>query len=179
MASLMETLIDILQREAVEYENLLGLSVRKTPVIVAGNLDELAKITDEEQIVVSRINHIDVEVQSALKDIANVINKDVKTIKIKDLIRMLDKRPTEQQKLAREYDRLKDAAEKVAQINERNKELINDALEMVQFDLNILQAMKSAPETANYDKGAYNTGSSIGLGQGGFDAKQYSFLVMR
>lgn len=45
MASLMENLIEVLDRESSEYENLLGLSMKKTPVIVAGNMEELAKVT--------------------------------------------------------------------------------------------------------------------------------------
>ena len=53
MASLMENLIEVLDSESREYENLLELSTQKTPVIISGNLEELAKITDEEQNVVS------------------------------------------------------------------------------------------------------------------------------
>ena len=37
MASLMENLIEVLDLESAEYEDLLGLSTRKTSVIVAGN----------------------------------------------------------------------------------------------------------------------------------------------
>ena len=59
MASLMENLIEVLDLESQEYENLLGLSEKKTPVIISGELDELAKITDEEQIVVGKINRLE------------------------------------------------------------------------------------------------------------------------
>ena len=45
-------------------------------------------------------------------------------------------------------------------------------LEMVEFEMNLLQAMKAAPETANYNRGAYNTGNTMGVTPGGFDAKQ-------
>ena len=75
MASLMENLIDVLERENTEYANLLALSLRKTPVIVSEDLKELAKITDEEQIIVSRINHLDTERNETINDIANVLNK--------------------------------------------------------------------------------------------------------
>ena len=40
MASLIENLISVLEGEAAEYDKLLELSTRKTPVIVAGNLEE-------------------------------------------------------------------------------------------------------------------------------------------
>ena len=46
-----ENLIEVLDLESREYENLLELSTKKTPVIVAGELEQLAKITDEEQTV--------------------------------------------------------------------------------------------------------------------------------
>ena len=166
MASLIENLISVLEGEAAEYDKLLELSTRKTPVIVAGNLEELAKITDEEQIVVGRIGRLDAKRQEVFADIANVINKDVKTLKLSE------QRPEEQQKLAKVHDKLKTAVHEVQKVNGQNRTLIQNALEMVEFDMNMLQSMKTAPETANYNKGAYNTGAHMGVGAKGFDAKQ-------
>lgn len=172
MASLMEVLIDVLEKESQEYEKLLTLSMKKTPVIVSEDLAELARITDEEQIIVSRINHLDHQRNEAVNDIANVLNKDVDNLKIVDLIRMLAARPEEQEKLAAVFDKLQDNVRGVKRINEQNRELIQDALELVQFNMNVLQAMNKAPETANYNKGAYNTGDMIGASHKAFDAKQ-------
>lgn len=146
--------------------------MKKTPVLVSGDLDELAKITDEEQIVVSKINRLEQRRQETFTDVANVINKDVKTLMLGDLVEMLSSRPVEQQKLAKVHDRLKSAVYEVKRVNEQNRELIENALEMVEFDMNILQAMKAAPETANYNKGAYNAGTYMGPGTGAFDARQ-------
>ena len=172
MASLMENLIEVLDLESTEYENLLGLSMKKTPVIVAGAMEELAKITDEEQNVVSKISRLEQRREEVFADIANVINKDVKTLKLSDLIEMLASRPEEQQKLARVHDKLSSAVHEVKRVNEQNRILIENALKMVEFDMNMLQAMKNAPETANYNKGAYNTGTHMGVDGSGFDARQ-------
>ena len=172
MASLMENLIDVLEKESTEYENLLKLSTQKTPVIVSEDLEKLAKITDEEQLIVSRINHLDTIRTEAVNDIANVLNKDVTKLKIRDLIKMLGSRPEEQRKLAEVFDKLEANVRGVARANEQNRELVQSALEMVKFNMNILQAVKTAPETANYNRGAYNTGDVIGLTQKSFDAKQ-------
>ena len=172
MASLMEVLIDVLEKENQEYEQLLALSMRKTPVIVSEDLDELSKITDEEQIIVSRINHLDAQRNEAINDIANVLNKDVDQLKIVDLIKMLAARPEEQTKLAAVFDKLQENVRNVKRSNEQNRELIEQALELVQFNMNVLQAMNKAPETANYNKGAYNTGDMIGMSNQGVDAKQ-------
>jgi flagellar biosynthesis/type III secretory pathway chaperone len=168
----METLIEVLEKESLEYENLLTLSMKKTTVIVSENLEELAKITDEEQIIVSRINHLDTQRSEAIDDIANVLNKDVATLKIVDLIKMLAARPEEQAKLADVFDRLQANVRGVKRVNEQNRELLESALEMVQFNMNVLQSMSKAPETANYNKGAYNTGDMIGMSTKAFDAKQ-------
>ena len=106
------------------------------------------------------------------QDIANVLNKDVTKLKIADLIKMLGQRPEEQQKLAAASDALQSVVKSVARVNGQNRELIQNALEMVQFNMNLIQAMKAAPETANYNRGAYNTGDIIGMERKSFDAKQ-------
>ncbi len=172
MASLMEVLIDVLEKESQEYEKLLALSMRKTPVIVSEDLDELSKITDDEQIIVSRINHLDTQRTEAIGDIANVLNKDVAKLKIVDLIKMLAARPEEQEKLAAVFDRLQENVRNVKRVNEQNRELLEQALELVKFNMNVLQSLNKAPETANYNKGAYNTGDVIGMSNKAFDAKQ-------
>ena len=165
VASLMESLIDVLEKESDEYKNLLNLSMQKTQVIVSEDLDE-------EQLIVSRINHLDTIRNEAVQDIANVLNKDVTKLKIADLIKMLGQRPEEQQKLAAAFDVLQTNVKNVARINEQNRELIQNALEMVQFHMNLIQSMKAAPETANYNRGACSTGDIIGIERKSFDAKQ-------
>ncbi len=172
MASLMEVLIDVLEQENQEYEKLLSLSMRKTSVIVSEDLTELTRITDEEQIIVGRINRLDHQRNEAVNDIADVLNKDVDKLKIVDLIRMLSARPEEQEKLAIVFDKLRESVRSVKRVNEQNRELIKDALELIQFDMNVLQAMNKAPESANYNRGAYNTGDVIGTSHMTFDAKQ-------
>jgi len=172
VASLVENLIDVLNKENSEYKILLDLSLQKTAIIVRGDHQELTKITDEEQRVVSRMNLLSLQRQETMKDIANVLNKDVEQLKLKGLIELLSQRPKEQQMLAKAFDGLSDTVHHVARVNDQNRELLKNALEMVEFDMNLFQSMKMAPETANYNKGAYNTGSVMGVPAGGFDAKQ-------
>ena len=61
---------------------------------------------------------------------------------------------------------------KIAMANDQNGELLKNSIEMVQFELNLLQSMKAAPETANYSRGGYGTGDTMGYSRRGFDAKQ-------
>ncbi len=172
MASLMENLIDVLRKECSEYEELLELSQKKTPIIVSGNLENLQKITDEEQLVVSRIHNLEKKRTEVTADIANVLNKDVNNLKLSNLIEMLAARPAEQKVLAEVHDRLKLAVKGLKRANEQNAGLLGNALEMVEFELNLLHAAKTAPATANYNRGAYNAGDTMGVVAHGFDAKQ-------
>ena len=89
MASLMENLIDVLDRESTEYEALLQLSQRKTPIIAGGDLAELQKITDEEQELVSRIHNLDKQRAGVTADIADVLNRDVNDLKLPNLITVI------------------------------------------------------------------------------------------
>lgn len=172
MASLMEDFMDILDKENSEYQILLELSKKKTPVIIKGDVQELQKITDEEQIVVDRVSHLDRKREETLNDIANVINKDVETLKIPVLIKLLQSRPKEARQLSEIHDALKETLGELVRINDQNRELIKQSLEMVEFDLNLVQAMRQAPVTGNYDRGAYNAGNVMGPENAGFDAKQ-------
>ena len=172
MASLMENLIMVLQDESTEYKKLLELSMRKTPIIVNGDLESLQRITDEEQQIVAKINHLDKKREEVTKDIANVLNKDVKKLKLTDIVDLMAQRPVEQKQLAQAHDELKETIGKMAQVNEQNRDLIQKSLEMVKFDLTLIHSLKSAPQTANYTRGAYSSGTIMGVGRGGFDAKQ-------
>lgn len=171
MASLIENLIDVLEKESSEYEELLTLSLKKTPIIVSGNLENLQKITDEEQLVVSRLNNLDKKRSEITDDIANVLNRDVSTLKLANLVKMMESRPTEQRALAESHDRLQNAVRELQRVNEQNRELLENALEMVEFELNLIHAAKAAPETANYNRSAYNSGDVMGVNRG-FDTRQ-------
>lgn len=168
----MENLIDVLDSENNEYEKLIVLAERKTPVIVAGNIDDLGKITEDEQEIVGTIQGIEKQRNKILADIANVVNRDVKTLKLIDLIQMLDKMPDQQEMLKGVQKRLRATIDSLKAANDKNQMLLADKLDMVDFNLNMIRAMKSAPQTANYTKDAYTNGQSLGIFHGGFDAKQ-------
>ncbi|MBQ7615468.1 MAG: flagellar protein FlgN [Butyrivibrio sp.] len=168
----MENLVDVLDKECTMYEKLLGLSSRKTTIIIKGDLKALAEITDEEQYVISDIQGLEKQRVTAMTDIANVLNMDVNSLKLTDLIQVLDKRPVDQRNLALQRDKLVTVAGNVRRVNGQNQELLKSSIEMVQFEMNIIQAAKSAPQTANYSRAAGTTGECLGYTSGGFDAKQ-------
>ena len=172
MASLLENLIDVLDRENVQYEKLIVLAESKTPVIVAGDIENLGKITEDEQEIVGIIQGMEKQRDKFLADIANVVNRDVETLKLIDLIQMLESMPDQQRKLEDVQGNLRKTIDQLRELNGKNQLLISERLDMVNFNLDMIRAMKSAPQTANYSKDAYTNGQSLGILHGGFDAKQ-------
>ncbi len=172
MASLLENLIDVLDRENAAYERVAVLAESKTSAIVAGDIENLGKIMEEEQEIVGKIQGMEKQRDKFLADIANVVNRDVETLKLIDLIQMLDKMPDQQQKLEGVQKRLGATITSLREVNDKNQMLLMERLDMVDFNLNMIRAMKSAPQTANYTKNAYTNGQSLGIFHGGFDAKQ-------
>lgn len=171
MASLMDTLMDVLSEEEVIYRDLIKLSEEKTPAIIAGNIEKLNEIVEKEQPFIERITSLEKKREEVSNDIAVVLNMDVKTLNIKSMIKMLKGQPNEQKKLSEIHDRLSSTVKVMAAINGNNRALLEQSLEMVEFEMNLFQSMRKAPETANYGKDAYNTGDLL-INTSGFDAKQ-------
>lgn len=170
MASLMENLLTILETENSEYERLIELSQKKKQVIIDGNIPGLEEITDKEQNITGNIKNLENRRIEIMNDMAIVLSKDAKDLTLTNMIAFLNKQPHEQQRLQEIRDKLKETLRKMGEINQQNEMLLQQALEMVEFDLTLFKSMRQAPTTANYDKNAYNTGEI--LGGGGFDAHQ-------
>lgn len=168
MASLMENLLQVLEKENSEYESLVELSTQKRQIIIDGDIPGLEKITDREQDITSKIKNLENRREEILNDMAIVLSKDAKDLTLTNMIAFLHKQPQEQQKLKDMQAKLRDTLGRMADINRQNEGLLKHALEMTEFDLTLFRSMRQAPITANYDKHAYNTGDI--LGSGGFDS---------
>lgn len=172
MASLLETLIDVLDKENSEYQILLGLSQDKTDKIVKADLDGLQDIVGKEQKIIDRITLLEKQREESVADICNVLNIPKKDMKMDLLIKMLEKQPDDQRKLIEVHDKLKTTLGKMVKINDSNKAMLQESLDMVEFEINLARSSQMAPEVANYGKSANSTYGNMSYGTGGFDAKQ-------
>lgn len=168
MASLIEELIETLDNENTEYEALLELSTEKTSVIVKDNIEGLNEMIAKEQVHLDKIANLEKKRIEIVNDIAIVLNKDVNTLTVKGIISLLHGQDAEQQKLAGVHDRLKRTLKSVEAVNVMNKGLIEEALELINFNINYINGLSQIPETANYTKDAYNQ-AQVGIAT--FDRK--------
>lgn len=170
MASLMEELLEVLAEEETQYEALIELSGDKREAIIKADITKLGEITEKEQDAASVLLNLSTKRGRVLTDMATVLGKDPEQMTINKMIGYLENQPEEQEKLAKRRDRLLEVGTQMRTLNQQNEVLLKQALEMVEFDLTLLKSIRQAPETANYDKNAYNTGEI--LGGSAFDAKQ-------
>lgn len=170
MASLMEDLLEVLGKEEAEYQKLVAIAEEKRDAVIKGDIKLLDTVTVKEQDAASALLNLSNKRIQVLTDMATVLGKNPEEITITKMIGYLEKQPAEQEKLLKQRDRLLEVGTQMQLLNRQNEALLQQALELVEFDLTLLKSMRQAPETANYDKNAYNTGDI--LGSSGFDAKQ-------
>lgn len=170
MASLMEDLLEILHTEDEEYQKLIALSEKKTDALVSADVQHIQEIAQQEQDIVEVIQRCEKKCDEVIQDMGIVLGRNMEEITVAGLIDMLEKQPQEQIKLKKAYDKLLDTARLMKNCNEKNKILVEQALEMVEFDLTLFRSLRSAPETANYGRDA--TSASQIKDAGRFDQKQ-------
>ncbi len=171
MASLIDELIDIMQEEYEMYQQLIPIAEEKTQVIVKNDLSALQKITEMEQIAVDNLTALERKRDEIMVNIKTVINRKEKDLKLKTLIVLMEKQPREQRALSILHDHLSKVIRRLVEINHRNKSLIQQSLEMIEFNMNFIQSTRMSPGNNTYTKSAASWNAQA-LGTGMFDAKQ-------
>ena len=131
MASLMDDLLDVIEQEENHYRKLIGLSTDKKDAIIKGDIRRLEDITNEEQDVTSILKNLETKRSGVLADMADVLGQDAETLTVRKMIDLLEKQPNEQKKLSDLCDRLRHTLDEMSAVNEQNRVLLEQALEMV------------------------------------------------
>lgn len=171
MASLIEELIDVLEKEQGVYEELIPISEEKTLVIVENDVTSLQEITEKEHQIIGELNILENKRQEAMNNIEIVLGSKGKDLNLRKLVDLLERQPKEQKALAVLHDRLTDTIEKLVEVNNRNKGLIQQSLDMLEFNMNFIQSTRASQGSSTYNKGA-NSGDNNPMSTGMFDAKQ-------
>ena len=170
MASLMDDLTQVLENETVEYKKLVELSEGLKEALIESDVPSVERLTAAQEEVSNGIQSLETQRARVMNDIAVVLNKKPEELKVSMLEETLAGQPALQERLAAVRTELKQTMDELKQINRTNQALLRQSMELLEFDLNLFRSMRQAPETANYNKSAVNTGDL--LGSRGFDAKQ-------
>ncbi|MBR2045887.1 MAG: flagellar protein FlgN [Agathobacter sp.] len=170
MAGLVDELVSVLVEEEKLYTVLLECAEKKTQILVDADIPALEQLTAEEQVKSDELLALGNKQIQLLNDIKTVLGRKDERLTVTSLISYLGSQPQVQEKLTTAKNNLIDVATKVQIKNQQNEILLRQAIELTEFDITLFKSMRQAPETANYNKNAYNTGTL--LGGSGFDAKQ-------
>ncbi len=170
MASLIDELIQTLTKEEQIYNDLIPIAREKTNVIVNNDLENLQKITEKEQEAIDALTALEHKRMEVIQNIGVVINKDPKTLTLRKITEILKKQPKEQHELSVINDHLKQTIQTLVEINRHNKSLIDESLEIIEFNMNFIQSTRMSPGN-NYTKGAKQMDLYLPT-TGIFDAKQ-------
>jgi len=139
MAGMIDQLIDILGEQATRCEELLGLALEKKDVIVQNDIESLQKITNLENMVISQNNRLERQRESLAKDIAEVLGKRGQVMDIAALIEAMEGQP-QQEPLKEAGNRIRGILNDLKDANEMNQMLIKNALDYVEYSLNIVRS---------------------------------------
>jgi flagellar biosynthesis/type III secretory pathway chaperone len=171
MAGLIDELVNTMSQENDIYKELIPIADEKTRIIIKNDLDALQKITEKEQLTIEKINALEKKREEVIVNIGTVLNRKPEELNMKALIKIMGKQPKEQERLGRIQDELAETLRRLVTINDRNKELINQSLEMIEFNMNLIQSTRMAPGVNNYTRAAGES-SIRQAGTGMFDARQ-------
>ena len=140
-------------------------------MLIQNDLKKLKQITAQEQLLVDKVGIIGHRREEIIKNIGVVLNKKPEELNLTTLAGLLDKQPQEKEALTAIHDSLRIIMRRLVEVNERNKELIEDSLEMIEFQMNFIQSTRMSPGNNNYNRNATNS-YTADYGGHGFDAKQ-------
>lgn len=171
MASLMEELVETLNREEQLYADLIPIQEDKLRAIVANDLAAIGRLSDEEQKLVDEVGVLETKRIRIANDIATVLGKPPGAMKLENMIDALKNQPKEQKILQELHDRLRRTISRLQDLNIRNKELLNQAMEMVEFNMNVIRSTRMSSGSSNYSSDAAEV-AGMAPQHGMFDAKQ-------
>ena len=168
LASLIQELMNILEEETGCYQTLLDMADNKRDVIIQGDVPSLQEITKKEQELAGFLLRLEKKRQENVMDICQVTNRKPEDMTIQKLIDLL--KGNEKNQLKETQEELLSVVEQLKSKNELNKKLIAQSLELLDFTMNAVQSMRSAPTSNNYQSRGTNYHDY--QGKNFFDAKQ-------
>ena len=163
MAGMITNLIEILNEQTERHTELLGLSIEEKDAIVQNDIETLQKLVNLKNIVISQNNKLEKKRLSLMSDIVEVLALKDKDIDIKALADLLEGKP-EQAELIEAGRKLRDVVIQLKEINDLNKDLLENALGFVEYSLNALRsAISPEPTSVPIGKPISNEGSSTGM----------------
>jgi flagellar biosynthesis/type III secretory pathway chaperone len=156
---MIDQLTDVMKQQTERHNELYGLSLEEKDAIIANDIESLQKLVNLKNMVISQNSRLEKQRISLVNDIAEVTGNKKDDLSLSDVIDILKDQPAEQEKLREAGNGLKESVEKLREVNELNKSLLESSIEFVEYSLNALRSTL-APEPPEYPTGMKQGGAS-------------------
>ena len=161
MAGLVSNLIEVLKGQMDLYQQIIALSVDKKEYIIKNDIENLRRIVSKENSLVPKALRGDKEREKIMKDICMVLNKKEEDMTLSYLVVLMENQP-EHEELKSVVEQIKHYAEEMKDVNESNKALVQNALEFIDYNINVIHS------TFSEAPAGYNPTLEENMGQKGF-----------
>jgi len=166
MAGMITQLVEIMQEQSERYNELLGLTLEEKDILVKNEVEELQKLTNLKNLVVTQNNRLEKKRIALVNDIAEVMGSNEKDIELAKLIEIIGDQP-ESAQLEEIGVTLRETLQKLKDANDLNRQLLESSIEYLEYSINMVRSSVN-PEPLEFPDRA-NRGGDV---YGSFDATQ-------
>lgn len=135
------------------YKELFNLAEKKTDVLIKGDVKILGEITEIEQDLIIKLGKLEEERYDIVSKIAKKHNIEVNEATTEFFMKLLSSE--EKEDFSAICDELKTVLPQINEKNQQNEKLIKNALEYINFSINLLT--DTGDIKANYSADGVNT----------------------
>jgi len=143
MAGLINSLIENIKEQTGFFNELSALSDEKKQMIIQNDVEGLRGIVKQENAIVPKALKVEKNREQIMKDIATVLNKNFDDLTFSSLAELIQAQP-EHPAFVAAFENFIMALDEMKQKNDENKILIADALEYIDFNMNVIHSSMDA-----------------------------------
>jgi flagellar biosynthesis/type III secretory pathway chaperone len=143
MAGLVSSLIDVLKGQTELFREVIALSVDKKEFIIKNDIEKLRELVKQENVIVPKALKGDKDREKIMADISVVMNKKLEDLTLSYLAELMQGQP-EHEALVKAIDEFARAIADLKAANDSTKMLIENALEYIEFNMNIIHSSLEA-----------------------------------
>ena len=139
MAGLITDLIETLQGQTELFKQVIALSEDKKNFIIKNDIENLREIVKQENQIVPKALKGDKTRERLMKDISTVLNTNHDELTFASLAELISGQPEHPAfvQAAKDFEL---AAQEMKEQNDNNKLLLQDALDYIEFNMNIIHS---------------------------------------
>ena len=146
--SMWQNLLDVFGKINVAYDNAIELGGRKHKALVTIDMDDLAKILDEEQLLTAKIQKLEKQRGELLTNLSKAEPSIKPNSKMEDLFNLAPTRAVEE-RLKTLHKNLTKKVEQTITLRDNNQILAQSALNAVKYHLNRIGGAMVEPAYGN------------------------------